>query len=135
MDADTTAETLPGALARLPRFPSVDAFYDDDERRRYSPEWDYGVWWRSSDDGPRWPHWRVSWVCETGDLYAARQAGRPLVLLLGNVPPTGAYPYGLGMHAWHDWHLEQPVEQVLAGWPDVETLDWILDRLAGPVAA
>lgn len=134
MDADARTEALPVALARLQRFPSVDAFYDDDERRRHSPEWDYGVWWRATAD-ERWPRWRVSWVCETGDLYATRCAGRGIVLRLGNVPPLGAYPYGLGSEAWGAWHREQPVERLLAGWAEGdETLGWILDRLARAAA-
>ena len=134
MAAGATDATLPRALAHLPRFPSVDAFYDDDDRRRYSPEWDYGVWWRLSVE-ERWPRWRVSWVCETGDLYAVRCAGRSLVILLGNVPPAGMYPHGAGHDAWSAWHRAQPVEALLAGWAEsIGTLGWVVRRIAEAAA-
>lgn len=130
----TTSAGLPPELSELPRFPSIDAFYGVDERRRWSPEWDYGVHWRAAEE--LWPRWRVSWVVATGDLYAARTGGGPLVLLLGNVPPVGEYP-GAGLPAWGRFHREQRVEQVLEGWAlvDPPLLGWILGRLAlGDVA-
>jgi hypothetical protein len=122
---------LPIELEPLQRFRSVDAFYADDERRRRSPEWDYGVAWRSSAD-ELWPRWRVSWVVATGDVYAVKIARDPLVLLLGVVPPLGEYPYGEGSAAWHDFARVQPVERVLAGWAelDEQVLGWVVERIA-----
>ena len=129
--AQTRFDSLPDDLAALPRFENVETFYAADERRRFSPEWDYGVWWRSTIEH-RWPRWRVSWVVETGDLYAVRLAGFEVVLLLGNVPPVGGYPYGLGSGAWAEWNRAQPVERILAGWAESsETLGWVIDQLAG----
>ena len=123
-------DELPDELAALPTFPSVDALYVDDERRRRSPEWDYGVFWAPSPED-RWPRWRVSWIVDTGDLYAAEQAGAGRVLLLGNCPPHGDYPHSGGIEAWHRFHQAQPIERLLDGWAELDppVLAWILDRL------
>ena len=112
-------------------FQDVETFYADDERRRRSPEWDYGVHWQ--DGVTDWPRYRVSWVVETGDLYAVKP-GVNGVLLLGNVPKVGEYPYTRtpGYNAWTVFKNMQPIEQVLAGWAEepVQSLEWVLYRLA-----
>ena len=122
---------LPDELAALPTFPSVEALYVDDERRRRSPEWDFGVHWRATLE-QWWPRWRVSWIVETGDLYAFC-TGAPRVLLLGNVPRVGEYPGG-GIERWAAFHGRQTVERVLDGWAELEPqlLGWILERLGVP---
>lgn len=130
-------ESLPDELADLPRFPSVDALYSADERRRRSPEWDYGVHWRTSADRP-WPRWRVSWIVETGDLYAAcAVVGRPAAILLGNVPPYGDYPHSAGIEAWGRFRRAQTVERVLDGWAEADPplLAWVVERLRPEDAA
>jgi len=40
-----------------------------DHRRLVSREIDFGVNWTLTGK-ERWPHWRVSWIEETGELYA-----------------------------------------------------------------
>ena len=121
---------LPDELAALPTFPSVDALYVDDERRRRSPEWDFGVHWRLSPE-VSWPRWRVSWIVEPGDVYATEAFGTMRVLLLGKVAPLGEYPHSGGLEAWHRFHRSQPIERLLDGWArlDPPVLAWILDRL------
>jgi len=42
-----------------------------DRARALSREWDFGVWWRVP--GCRWT-WRVSWIEDTGELYARELA-------------------------------------------------------------
>jgi len=49
------------------RYASVEAFYDADERRRRSPELDFGVWWRAGG-----AMFRLTWVDETGELIAVQ---------------------------------------------------------------
>lgn len=44
------------------------------ERRR-SPEVDFGVWW-TRRDGLAEPTWRISWIEQTGELYAVRNDAR-----------------------------------------------------------
>jgi hypothetical protein len=115
-------------LAGCERFGNVEALYAA-RGGAHSPEWDYGVHWQ---DGVReWPLWRVSWVVETGDLYASSPDG---VLLLGNVAKVGEYPYGeaRGFDAWRRFRDAQPIEQVLEGWAEqpVASLEWVLYRLA-----
>lgn len=121
---------LPDRLASLPTFAGLPDFYED-ERRRRSPEWDYGVLWRTTADEP-WPRWRVSWVIETGEVYAIRNGADPVLVVLGTVEKVGRYPYGRGHEAWARFNRAQKVEQLLAGWAEVDppTLGWVLDRLA-----
>jgi len=40
-----------------------------DHRRLVSREVDFGVNWTLTGN-ERWPHWRVSWIEETGELFA-----------------------------------------------------------------
>ena len=56
-----------------------------DPRRRKSPELDFGVIWTL---GTPWPRWRVSWIDDTGELYAIPMTSPPdpdvrPVLILG----------------------------------------------------
>lgn len=56
--------------------------------RARSPEVDYGCWWVLND--PRdFPHWRVSLLVNTGEVYAAQLEGhRPdKFILLGHLTP------------------------------------------------
>jgi hypothetical protein len=73
-------------------FPTLEAFYSADERRRRSGELDFGVWWR---DGSTWPTYRVSWIEATGELYAIAQAGSRRVEVLGHFGARGAVEAGL----------------------------------------
>jgi len=52
-------------------FPDIEAYYEAEPAARLSPESDYGCWWRDADGGV----WRVSYVHETGDVYAIRSRG------------------------------------------------------------
>ncbi len=61
---------------------SLEAFYDDNPARRASPEADYGVWWLGPDGF--YPRWRVSYIRDTGEVYAFAQ-GKGAVELLGVV--------------------------------------------------
>jgi hypothetical protein len=110
-----------------------DLFHAE-ERRARSPEWDFGVHWRGEAD---WPRYRVSWIVETGELYAEapRQPLAPSnVLLLAVVEKVGEYPYG-DHEAWREFNQAQPVERIMDGWAYAETLDWIRDRLSAVVAS
>jgi hypothetical protein len=54
-------------------YPSLDAFYAADPRRRHSREHDVGLVWRA-----RHGHtFRAAWVQETGEVYLFRH-GHPL---------------------------------------------------------
>ena len=45
-----------------------------EQQRTRSPELDFGVWWRLINE---WPHWRVSWIEDTGELYAVELIHQP----------------------------------------------------------
>lgn len=92
----------------------LEAFYATDERRRHSPEVDYGVWWTLP--GQRWPYWRVSWVEATGEVYAVAQL-----------------PSGDGTTVAHaGFATQEAAETALQGWAEhchEGGLDWLWGRL------
>jgi hypothetical protein len=68
------------------RYESLARFYNADERRVRSREFDVGLWWREDVDGPL--H-RAAWVSDTGELYLVRlgpaEDGGGLVEVLARV--------------------------------------------------
>ena len=64
-------------------FKNVEEFYSDNSARRRSPEADYGVHWKLEG----WPNsWRVSYVRDTGEIYAVQQeATRTGILPTGEI--------------------------------------------------
>lgn len=106
-------------------------FHAKDERR-WSPEWDFGVMWSEHESNTHsWPFWRVSWIVNTGELYAQRSIGNR-VHLLGVVPPVGDYPHG-SHEMWTAFKNAQDIEKVMDGWAEGEPhkpLSWIEERLA-----
>jgi len=104
-------------------FPSLDAFYADNRRRRFSRERDVGLFWRGREDDS----FRAAWVQETGEVYLFRhgheQEGGGTVHLL-------ARRFGLG-----ELHREMKGYASVCGRRN--SLRWFLDRLGGarPVAA
>lgn len=109
------AESRGGAVPGRTRWPNMLGFYADRGGLR-SGESDFGVWW-TAENG-RWPHYRVSVVKDTGDVYAIKTGEDESVELLGTVP-SGDY---------------ESAYAILEGWTDVihypNSLQWVRDRLA-----
>lgn len=108
-------------------FESEAAFYAA-RGGELSRESDYGVWW--TDDVP-FPRYRVSYVKDTGDVYAVNQSTR-VVEVLGTVEPIECLDTDFNV----DW--DAPLDAVLEGWTDAcgptGGLEWLRDRLhAHPV--
>ena len=104
----------PSALYR-----TLQAFYDADPRRRRSPEADYGAHWRQHP----WPGtWRVSYVRDTGEVYALHQDQGPLLILSWVAPDPQEIYYAT-------------LDLILDGWPAVcgqrNSLDWVKESLDG----
>ena len=102
-------------------FDSIDAFYDDAEphERRYSPEVDFGVHWTDpalpNEIPGALPRWRVSWIANSGEVYAVRDWDGP-VRLYGAVQG------------------QEAVEDFLDGWVDhcgPGGLAWVEQRFRG----
>jgi hypothetical protein len=95
-------------------YPSLDAFYAADRRRRHSRERDVGLIWR----GARGATFRAAWVQETGEVYLYRH-GHPTDG--GGTVDVLARRFGLGA-----------LQAALRGFRDVcgrpGSLDWFLDR-------
>ncbi len=104
-------------------FDSIEEFYAADPRRRHSGEADYGVRWRSPN-GKHFPLYRVSFIRDTGEVYASPGDGGTVVLL-GTAPvdqggPTAVYYKTL------DTMLDGWTTAVMAG----ESYDWVKARIA-----
>ena len=102
-------------------FPDLERFHSAWVNRRHSQEFDYGVHWRQGTDTS--DRWRVSYIQATGEVYARREY-RPLVVLLGAVPPDEA--------EGGPWY--RTLERSLEGWEHrcgkPGGLEWVRDRLA-----
>jgi hypothetical protein len=101
-------------------FRTRDDFELDNPHRGMSLESDYGYHWRTSAV-PN-VRWRVSYIKDTGEIYAIA-ATRPFeVWLMGHVR------VGIGP----DW--ARPLDEILTGWTDPRIsafdLDWIANKLA-----
>jgi hypothetical protein len=73
----------------------------DEPKRARSGEVDFGVWWTLAGNEREFPRWRVSWIKDTGELYACQPAKDKLIVL-GVIPER------------------QAVEQVLEDWGNSE---------------
>jgi hypothetical protein len=129
-------------------FPTVEAFYTADERRRRSPELDYGVWWRR-----RGVVYRLTWVEATGELIAVQLTparAMPLSRLADqleqvHVPREYAEPvagiFGVAVFGGEPETVtvigtvrgRDVVERLLEGWAETcgepESLAWVLERV------
>jgi hypothetical protein len=94
-------------------FPSLDAFYAGDHRRRASRERDVGLFWRGRGGAT----YRAAWVQATGELYVLEH-GRPHC--------RGGFLRVVGRYGARE------LEETFAGWRDVcgraRSLDWLLAR-------
>lgn len=60
----------------------LKAWNNVDERKK-SPEFDYGVWWTPTGNAHEFPRWSVSWIKNTGEIYA-RNGREDKYIVLGN---------------------------------------------------
>jgi hypothetical protein len=102
-------------------YPSLDAFYAADPRRRHSRERDVGLFWRGEGSAT----FRAAWVQETGEVYLVAH-GHPMDG--GGTVDVLARRFGLG-----------ELNAALRGYRDVcgrrGSLHWFLEHLAGWRAA
>jgi DNA-directed RNA polymerase subunit RPC12/RpoP len=103
-------------LIRPPRrYAPVEAFYAElpDIDRRFSIEVDFGVWWTKPNEV--WPHYRLSWVENTGELIEVELRGKDAsICVLAVIQGRAA------------------IEHVLYGWAQrcaPEGLRWVYRRL------
>jgi hypothetical protein len=103
-------------------YPSLEAFYAGDTRRRHSRERDVGLMWRASQCRT----FRAAWVQATGEVYLFRH-GHPLD--------------GGGVVCVEDRRFElRELLEAVAGYREVcgrpSSLGWLVERLAvRPVTA
>lgn len=91
------------------RHTTKSEFYKDQLREK-SRELDFGVWWR---DGANYPTYRVSWIENTGEIYAIDPDDK--IEILGIIPN------------------EKRTEEVLIGWANMcglmNSLQWVRNRI------
>ena len=111
-------------------FPSRDDFELDDPHRALSPEAPYGCHWRTSAVPDI--RWRVSYIRDTGEIYAIAQTRPFEVWLMGQVPPDPVdetVPWDRRQNYYY-----RTLDTILEGWSDpgisAYDLDWIVNRLA-----
>jgi hypothetical protein len=94
-------------------YPSLEAFYAQDGRRRSSRERDVGLFWRGRGGAT----FRAAWVQATGEVYLLKH-GRP-DCKGGPVRLLGSY-------------TAREIEEAFAGWRDIcgrpRSLEWLLAR-------
>lgn len=137
-------------LTELTQYRDIEAYYDAVPEAALSPESDYGVWWRDDDGGV----WRVTYVHETGDVYAVRSPGVTSGRLrIGGVETTlvsaGEHAGPVVVLGTIDTFTEEqeeaarlrsphrvaepPLEAVIPGWPDrcgqQGSLGWVLSMI------
>ena len=115
-------------MARLV-FHNIEDFYNDDPKRRYSCEADFGVHWRNGrrTDSNLTPRYRLSYVEETGELYAD-EVNSGTVFLVGVIPQEDIRPTG-GERYWVKLDRE-----ILQGWStqcvkNDYGIQWVKERL------
>jgi hypothetical protein len=121
-------------------FSSLDLFYELDERRRRSPELDFGVWWRWGND-----HYRLTWVDATGELIAVRM-GAPRFDRMIQVATHGFLAFDVAasgepmqVYVLAVISFRAQVEQLLDGWAEVcgepGSMGWVAERLRSEARA
>jgi hypothetical protein len=70
--------------------------------RKSSREVDFGAWWTLHGQENEFPRWRVSWIVNTGELYAVQHQTKRFILL--------------GISA-----SQKEVEAAMDGWADPES--------------
>lgn len=113
------------------RYDDINSFYLEDPRRRDSGETDFGVWWK--DDFER--NYRVSWVQDTGELYAVALGEVSIARVSSEEAVTFGGPTDTGFVELLATDLPSIgiVEAKLQGWPDVcgtaKSLSWVRSRV------
>jgi hypothetical protein len=109
----------------------LEQFYDADPRRRHSEELEFGTDW--SEGGART---QVSWVAETGELYAMRDPLGGLVTdAIGDTRATPVSDEQLTVEVLGTVSDRDAVGAVMSGWEAAmpngpDSLAWVRDRLA-----
>ena len=123
-------------------FKNVEEFYSNNSARLRSPEADYGVHWKLEG----WPNsWRVSYVRDTGEIYAVHQGPiRTGILPTGEIIIANGLEEGPVLMLGH-FPIDQEtgprdvyyhsLEKHLEGWPErcglPNGLVWVIDKLGG----
>src|SRR5688500_12564990 len=86
--------------------------------RERSGEHDFGSHWARLSLGQHWPNWRISWIEDTGELYAVDLSSEDQFIVIKTIT------------------AEAEVEKALAGWAYcIPDLDAIINQVVNGVKA
>ena len=107
----------------------IEEFYDADSRRRESDEVEFGQDWTDAS-GYRT---EVSWVVDTGELYAMREPGAVDIDMFGDVIAESVSEDAILVQVLATVTSREELDRKLAGWEDAmngdNSLSWVRDRL------
>lgn len=117
-------------------FSNIEAFYADNEARRWSGESDFGVWW--TGPSARFPRLHVAVVHDTGEVYAEEQlGGGGRVQLLGYVD-FAKCDLGDSVTRHGDRCAYTVADAVLEGWADristPNSIAWVAEQVRDHMA-
>lgn len=107
----------------------IEQFYDADPRRRASEELEFGRDWHDSFGN----RFEISWVVETGELYAMLEEIEPVVDVLGGEFAAPAPMSSVTVEVLATIPERDTVLDVLDDWriamPEPSSIGWVRDRL------
>ena len=109
-------------------YQSKRDFYQEDRQRTISGEADYGYHWKLAG----YPDpWRVSYVRNTGEIYAVMLGAEAPLAVIGVVPADQ-----VANERTETYY--RTLDQILEGWPEEcgkkNSLMWVRDRLLHAIA-
>src|SRR5262245_27745688 len=110
----------------------IEEFYDADPRRRESDEVEFGRDWKDAS-GYRT---ELSWVVDTGELYAMREPGAVDIDMFGDVIAESVSEDAILVQVLGTVTSREELDRKLAGWEDAmsgeNSLSWVRERLTDP---
>ncbi len=110
----------------------IEQFYDQDARRRESDEVELGRDWTDAA-GIRT---EISWVVDTGEVYAMREPGAVDIDMFGDVMAEKVSSDAIIVAVLGVVATREELNRKLAGWEtamrEPNSVSWVRDRLATP---
>ena len=116
-------------LDQATRYESLESFYQQNTERRYSGEAEYGCHWtllNENDSVMTAPRWRVSYVRNTGEVYAVVLSRQEAPLYVLAVVPPDDVDYNDFRRPYYG-----TLEKILDGWAErcakPNSLPWVVE--------
>ena len=125
----TAGLTVPNTLTMASIPLNIETFYDADERRRESMEYEFGSQWTDASGN----EYELSWIASTGELYLMASPEADMSTdLFGDFYVSDEAVEELSVIVIATVATHDEVESRLEGWEDVidsdDSLTWLLER-------